>query len=397
MRTFLEARGPVLAAGLAYSSLLSFIPLVVSVTVLTSTFFGERGTGFMRLLRFFVPGNSRELMRSISTVVDDAQAFSWVATALLVLTSIRVYLDVESAANLLWGTLRPRRVSQRLLLALLVVLLGPVALGVVTSLLLERGVPLTEFHTRGLFVSMAALTLIFKVVPSAQVRWGAAGAAGFLAGAGLTVLRWVFTAGVVAFAGVERLYGTLSAIVLFVMAAGFAWTILLFGFSFAHAVQFRDELLAHDAPPPAAKKPGPLEETTQLLLRLTEAWHAGVTLDLATLSEACGRSPDDLKSRMKRLDTAGLVAVSGETVRLVRPPDTITLYAVARAVGEAAPRAVPTGSEPAAAILRALYLRADAEERGVLQGTSLEDVYRPHARRASETKPETDLRLGPGA
>ena len=181
------------------------------------------------------------------------------------------------------------------------------------------------------------------------------------------------------------------------MAAGFAWTILLFGFFFAHAVQFRDELLAHDAPPPAAKKPGPLEETTQLLLRLTEAWHAGVALDLSTLVECCGRAPDDLRSRMKRLGNAGLVELSGESVRLARPPDTITLYAVARAVGEAAPRAVPTGSEPAAAILRALYLRADAEERGVLQGTSLEDVYRPHARRLSETKDESDLRLGPGA
>ena len=397
MRTFVEARGVVLSAGLAYSSLLSFIPLVVSVTVLTSTFFGESGTGFMRLVRFFLPGSSRELMRSVSTVVDDAQAFSWVATALLVLTSLRVYFDVESAANLLWGTLRPRRPRQRLLLAVLVVLLGPVALGVVTSILLERGAPMTQVHLRGLGASIGALVLIYKVVPAAQVRWGAAAVAGVVAGAGLTALRQVFTAGVVAFGSVEKLYGTLSAIVLFVTAAGFAWTILLFGFSFAHAVQFRDELLAHDAPPPEAKKPGPLEETTQLLLRLTEAWHAGVSLDLATLAERCGRAPDELKSRLKRLDKAGLVSVSGESVRLARPPDTITLYAVARAVGEAAPRAVPTGSEPAAAILRALYMRADAEERGVLQGTSLEDVYRPHARRLSETQEETDLRLGSGA
>ncbi len=334
-------------------------------------------------------------MKSISTLVDDAQTASWVATALLVVTSLRVYFDVEGAANLLWGTLRPRRVSQRLLLAVLVVVLGPVALGVVTSLLLERGVPLTQLHFRGLFASIAGLTLVYKVVPAAQVRWGAAASAGVVAGAGLTALRWLFTAGLVAFAGVERLYGTVSAIVLFVIGAGFAWTVLLFGFAFAHAIQFRDELLAHDAPPPEARKPGALEETTQLLLRLTEAWHAGVALDVSTLSEACGRAADDLRSRMKRLDTAGLVEVTGEAVRLARPPDTITLYAVARAVGEAAPRAVPTGSEPAAAILRALYMRADQEERGVLQGTSLEDVYRPHARRRSETGDGNDLRLGP--
>ena len=396
VRSFLDARGAVLAAGLAYSSLLSFIPLVVAVTVLTSTFFGESGTGFLRLLRFFVPGNSLELMKGVSTLAEDAQTASWVATALLVVTSLRVYFDVEGAANLLWGTLRPRRASQRLLLAVLVVVLGPIALGVVTSLLLERGVPMTQLHFRGLFASIAAMTLVYKVVPSAQVRWSAAASAGLLAGSGLTGLRWLFTAGLVAFAGVERLYGTLSAIVLFVIGAGFAWTVLLFGFSFAHAVQFRDELLAHDAPPPEAKKPGALEETTQLLLRLTEAWHAGgVALDVSTLCESCGRAPDDLRSRMKRLATAGLAEVTGDAVKLARPPDTITLYAVARAVGEAAPRAVPAGSEPAAAILRALYMRADQEERGVLQGTSLEDVYRPHARRRSESGESSDLRLGP--
>ena len=383
-----------LAAGLAYSSLLSFIPLVAAVTVLTSTFFGERGTGFFRLLRFFVPGTSREVLQGVEALVDEAQTASWVATALLVLTSLRVYFDVEGAANHLWGTLRPRRVSQRFALAVLVVVFGPVALGVATSFLLESGVPLTQLHVRGLFASIVALTLIYKVVPSSQVRWGAAAAAGVLAGAGLTGLRQVFTLGFVAAAGAAKVYGTISAAAVFVTATGFAWTILLFGFSFAHAVQFRDELLAHDAPPPAAKKPGALEEVVQLLLRLTEAWHASVSLDIPTLAQSCGRAADDLRSRLKRLDTAGLVEVTGESVRLARPPDTITLYAVARAVGEAAPRAVPTGSEPAAAILRALYMRADAEERGVLQGTSLEDVYRPHARRRSESEDASDLRLG---
>lgn len=331
----------------------------------------------------------------MEALVDEAQAASWVATALLVLTSLRVYFDVEGAANHLWGTLRPRRVSQRLSLAVLVVVFGPVALGVATSFLLESGVPLTQVHLRGLLASIFGLTIVYKVVPSSQVRWGAAAAAGALAGAGLTGLRGAFTLGFVAAAGAAKVYGTISAIAVFVTATGFAWTILLFGFSFAHAVQFRDELLAHDAPPPTARKPGALEETTQLLLRLTEAWHAGVSLDLSTLAEACGRPPDDLRSRLKRLGTAGLVEVTGESVRLARPPDTVTLYAVARAIGEAAPRAVPTGSEPAAAILRALYLRADAEERGVLQGTSLEDVYRPHARRRSESEEASDLRLGP--
>ena len=364
--------------------------------MLTSTFFGEEGgQGFYRLLRFFVPGTSREVLRGVATLVDLARAASGIATALLALTSLKVYFDVEGAANHLWGTLRPRRVRERLTFAALTVVLGPVALGVATSLLLERGFPITRLNAGGVLASIVGLALIYKVVPSAQVRWGAAAAAAVLAGSGLIVLRQVFTTGFIALAGIERLYGTISAVAIFVIATGFAWTILLFGVSFAHALQFRDELLAHDAPPPAAKKPGPLEETTQLLLRLTEAWHAGVSLDASTLAETCSRGrPDDLRSRMKRLGNAGLVVVEGDAIRLARPPDTITLYAVARAVGDAAPRAVPKGADPASAILRALYMRADAEERGVLQGTSLEDVYRPHARKLSAEPEHGNLRLG---
>src|SRR5450756_3006378 len=67
-RRFLDARGFDLAASLAYSALLTLVPLVACVTVLTSAFFGQSGTGLYRLLRF-LPGAGRDF-------VMDLQAFS---------------------------------------------------------------------------------------------------------------------------------------------------------------------------------------------------------------------------------------------------------------------------------------------------------------------------------
>ena len=96
MKSFLDVKGTSLAAGLAYSSLLSFVPLVAAVTVLTSTLFGEEGgKGFYRLLRFFVPGTTREMLRGVAALVDVAQAASGIATALLAITSLKVYVDVD--------------------------------------------------------------------------------------------------------------------------------------------------------------------------------------------------------------------------------------------------------------------------------------------------------------
>ncbi len=377
-RSFFDARGSDLAASLAYSSLLSFVPLAVSATVLTSTLFGTQGTGFWRLLRFVLPGASIEFVQGVRALVDRAQTLSTFATIVLLLGSIRVFFAVEGAMNALWGVTRPRPILRRAGLAFGVVLAGPVALGVATSLVLESGAPFTQFRLSGLALSSVLVALFYRLVPSAHVRWGPAAAAGTVAGTGVSLLKWAFVKGVAAFADFHTLYGSISAAVIFVIAAGLVWGILLYGVSLAHALQFRDELLAHDEPPRASKKPGALEETTQLLLLLTGARASGSPPpELADLASRCSRQEGDVAARLKRLESAGLVRSEGNGWQLARSPETISLYAVARAIGETSPRAVPAGDDPVSAALRSLYLRADREERGVLQGTSLWDLYRP--------------------
>ena len=69
MRRFIDARGLDLAASLAYSALLTLVPLIASVTVLTSTLFGRSGTGIYRILRLAVPGAGRELVADLQTLV----------------------------------------------------------------------------------------------------------------------------------------------------------------------------------------------------------------------------------------------------------------------------------------------------------------------------------------
>src|SRR5512134_3239274 len=62
LRRFLDARGFDLASALAYASLLTIVPLMASVTVLTSTFFGTAGEGLYRVLRWIVPGARRDVV-----------------------------------------------------------------------------------------------------------------------------------------------------------------------------------------------------------------------------------------------------------------------------------------------------------------------------------------------
>jgi len=380
IRRFLDARGFDLASSLAYAALLTIVPLMASVTVLTSTFFGTTGEGLYRVLRWVVPGARRDLLVILRAWSLQAATLTGTVTIFFLLTSLRTFFQVEGAAQTLWGTtVHPRPLLHRLGFALSVMVLGPVAVGVFTSFLLETGASFTEFRFVGVLSTMALLAVLYRFLPGAYVRWGPATLAAFVAAVGLTLLRIVFAKGARMLTSLDttlsHVYGSISAVVVFILAVGFAFALLLLGVSFAHAVQYRQELLGHDAPPRTARG-GPLYEAVRILLPLAEAWQNDrATRTLVALADEVNRPPESVELVLARLSVDGLVGrddVRG--YRLSRAPDEISLYAVARAIGESELRAVPEGDDRVALTLREVFLRANRVERGVLQGTSLRDL-----------------------
>jgi YihY family inner membrane protein len=376
----MDARGFDLSAGLAFSSLLSFVPLSASVTVLTSTFFGDSGTGFFRIIRTFVPGASRELVTGLRQLTERAHGTSALVSVLLLVTSIQMFFAVEGAANAIWGTTQVRSVLRRIGLALVVIILGPIGAGVLMSLVLETGAALTEIRFSGAVIATGASVLLYRAVLRSHLRWGPACVAGAFAGVGLVVLRWIFTRGVVALGNINLVYGSISYAVIFFLAIGFAWILILFGVALAHAVQFRHELLAHDEPEQEARARDVHDDAVALLLRLTGAWlkDSRESVGLEELVAAAGLPEPETRARLKKLCAADLVVQPTEgSWRLSRTPGEISLYAAARAFGGAVPRSVPAGDDETSASLRRLYRQAAREERAVLQGISIRDLYRP--------------------
>jgi membrane protein len=375
-RRFLDARGFDLAASLAYSALLTLVPLIASVTVLTSTFFGLSGVGIYRILRLALPGAGREVVADLQTLVKYA-SLSGTATIFFLVTSLRTYFLVESAAKALWGTtVTPRPLLRRLGRALSVMILGPVAIGVLTSLLLESGASFSGFRPLGAVLTLALLVYLYRTLPGASVRWWPALAAASLAAASITVLRIALTRGVMRLAGVGTAYGPLTAAIVFVVAVGFVFVLLLLGISLAHAIQFRAEFLDHDELEERTEEGGRLYESVRLLLVLTVAWkNDRATRTLTALAHELGRPEADLVPIVRALRQEGLVSAGeGGVFSLTRAPDTISLYAVARAIGESAARAVPRGNDAVATSLHRIFGKAAREERSVLQGTSLIDL-----------------------
>jgi membrane protein len=377
-RRFLDARGFDLAASLAYSALLTLVPLVACVTLLTSSFFGQSGTGLYRLLRFF-PGAGRDFVTSLQAFGTKATSVSGTATLFFLLTSLRTFFLVESAVRALWGsTGTPRRPLRRLGMALSVMILGPIALGVLTSVLLESGAPLGDFRPFGSLLSFGVLVYLYRKLPGSYVRWTPAAVAAFLVSAALTLLRIGFARGVAHLTDLNQTYGPLSAIIIFVVAIGMMATLFLGGVSLAHAIQYRDEFLDHDTPPERTEDGGRLYVAVRLLLALAEAWQNDrATRTRVALASEIRRPEEELAPLLAALLGEGLLTSDpGGNIALARAPETISLYAVARAIGESALQAVPAGHDAAARTLHRVFSKANREERAVLQGTSLRDLLR---------------------
>jgi membrane protein len=383
VRRFLDARGFDLAASLAYASLLTLVPLMAAVTFLTSSFFGTTGIGLYRVIRWMVPGAGTDVLNSIQIFARHAVTLAGTATLFFLAASVRTFFQIEGAAKTVWGTtVHPRPISARLTTALFVTVLGPVAVGVVTSFLLESGASLADYRSLGFVVTTALLVFLYRILPGARVRWGPAVAAAVVAALGLTVVRILFARGAQALTSfrttLSAIYGPISAAVIFVLAVGIAFAVLLLGIALAHALQFRDELFGHDAPARTGRG-GRLYEAVRLLLPLAAAWENDrASRTLGALRDAVGRPETDVETVLARLVVDGLARRNEEgAYALSRSPDEISLWAVARAIGESAPRTVPVEDDPVAATLREVFSRATREERGVLQGTSLKDLLRP--------------------
>jgi uncharacterized BrkB/YihY/UPF0761 family membrane protein len=198
------------------------VPLIASITLLSTTLFQDLSGGVYRLIPILIPGASQNLVDALERAALSARALSLVAAAAFLVTSLRTFASIESATNILWGSVLRRRFLPWLAMAAAVVLLGPVAAGVGTSLFLQSGVKLLDFRISGFLVTAALLTALYKYIPCAYVRWSAAATAGLFSAAGLGLL--VFTIGVVYLTGLDVIYGSISAIVIFVFAQGFVWT-----------------------------------------------------------------------------------------------------------------------------------------------------------------------------
>ena len=244
-RRFREERFPQLAASLAYTTLLSLVPLVTMIVVALS-FLPIAAVLVRQVNRFLVANLLPE--RAGAAIAEYTLTFSQNASNLtllglgfLVLTAWLLLLEIEGAFNHVWGVVEKRNVFQRLKLYSLLLLVGPLVLGAVfgvTSFAVSTSLGLLDepqwvrqvaFKVTSVMLLTGFFALLYYAVPHTRVVKRHALVGGLLASVGVTAMQRGFEVYLTKFATFTLVYGAFSAVPIFLLWLYLSWAVVLVG------------------------------------------------------------------------------------------------------------------------------------------------------------------------
>lgn len=247
--------GGLLAGGLAYAALFAIVPAVLLIAGMVGLFVADsaaREALIATVVGVLPP--IRELIEVVLTeVARDAAPVSIVGAVVLVWGTSRFVVAFESAIARVMGGDRRRGLLASNLVALgaVVLMIGAILLsGVLSGLVafLEAGQALGVIPFLGdaltlalgllpVIATMAAVILVYRVVPVPSPRWGAVILPGVTVGLALTILARLFAFLAPRLIGAAALLGTLATVF-----AALAWLALSFQALLLGAAWVRDRM-----------------------------------------------------------------------------------------------------------------------------------------------------------
>lgn len=241
----MQAQLLMVASSLAYTTILSIIPLLAMSFAIFKAF-GGLDKLYETLEPFVVSnlaeGASDEVITHLESFIANAHASAVGISGFLglILTSMSMLSSVEKAINRVWQTQITRSWFHRIATYWLFVTLGPLALSFVLGFATSSDLPLTHFlpNGSGLFLLTTALFfVVYHYVPNTRVHWKNSLISGLSAAALLSLARLGFDLYTVKVVSYSRIYGSLGAVPILLLWIYILWAIVLSGASLTAALQ----------------------------------------------------------------------------------------------------------------------------------------------------------------
>lgn len=248
VREFWNIEGTSRAASLAYTTLLSLIPLIVAFSLYFSKIFpgfsGQIDTALSAIIPYQTPQIAAQLARFRNNAVEVSVA----GAIIFMLIAFRLFLAVEGAVNQIWKVRSSRGYRQKIIAFTMLFFWGPMlmALSFTTTSSLERNRYLRVlfegdliFMVAPIFVQFIGFTMLFWLVPSARVRIPPAMIGAAVTTVMFSLVRWGFGLYSDYLMGgrFNYIYGTLGLAIIFLIAIETMWVVILFGVEISYVWQ----------------------------------------------------------------------------------------------------------------------------------------------------------------
>ena len=252
VREFWFIEGTSRAASLAYTTLLSLIPLLVAFTHILQSYFHQLFPGFQAqidgILNAVIPYRSPQITYHLARFAENAQAASTVGAIVFMVVAFRLFLAVEGTVNQIWKVRSARGYRQKIMAFTMLFFWGPLLMGLsfTTSGMLQRSPFLGRLFETNLiytivpiFILFVAFTMLFWLVPSTRVRLSAAAVGALVTTLLFSLVRYLFGiyADFLISGNINLIYGTVGLAIIFLIAIEVMWVVILLGVEISYVWQ----------------------------------------------------------------------------------------------------------------------------------------------------------------
>lgn len=324
---FTRNHGLIRASGLAYSTLLALVPLVVVVFSLFSAFGGLaafRDQIQRAIVNLLVPTRHDEIISYLNRFQENARTLGIVGFVSFGLTSVFLLSTIRKNFNEIWGVQAEHGVMKSIGTYTSVLVLGTLLIGASFALSTWINSRLGEIEIRQITAAvqffvrlfptvfmLVAFLLMITQVPAERVQFssallGAAVGAGLWEAAKAFFAFWVETS-----TRNSVIYGSLALIPIVLLWLYVGWNIVLFALEVSYVHQHIQRSTAENYVPVTCHSER-LLLGLGLFMNIAKSFHEG--RETATLAELSNRflvSPSEIDSIMRRFAAHRLVIPTG--------------------------------------------------------------------------------------
>jgi membrane protein len=333
-----------------------------------------------------------EVVQRILDYIENMNSGKLGATAAIVLVFVGISLlsTIESTFNDMWGVVRGRPWSARVVQYWAALSLGP--LFIVTALALTTLPQFTRYSEfiaeapfLGTFVFKAlpfvvlsvALTFFYKLMPNTRVMWAAAFVGGVVGGVLLqlnSLFSVIYLSKVVSY---SKVYGSMGTVPIFLVGMYFSWLIVLFGAQVGYAYQNRLAYL-QEKEAESVNQQGREFVALRLMTYIAQRFEAGEKPPSRLEMSAALGVPSQLAAQIIVPLVAGrlLVEVHGEEIGYspARPIEQISIEDILCALRAGQGKELATADDPARAVVREQFERVLMAEMQVANAVNLKTL-----------------------